>query len=1024
MKKTFTALALLLGPAAAHAQTAPDMRSQYTQLVDSLIAPLDKSRIPGGILYDRVPALAGLHTFTQYTPSSASHFFQSYFELRESAYGLASFTQERGELRPLAEAQATAARSMGGVLPVGVLDYQFAVLDTLAEERGTIWAINGLYYDGAGSPYQTNQVTVVAPLADSVAQQVRLTMPAMFQFRNTGRVFSYGFVLVGKSQYYLSPNAEATITFPGTGWQSMTFTLYYNDGSTSTSRGQVYVQPTLATRPASYVQMPLTPNIIGRTWRDYDGLATYGEGEATAFLMNPSSKNDAKLRRPVIVIDGFDPGDRRGIMGVYGSIEPLVPALNLAGQERDLIILNLPRTNRRIDWPGKTLYKYVDGGADYIERNALVLVELLNRIKPLMADPNQKVSIIGPSMGALISRYALALMEKNYANSADPATYNVPYWKHNVDLWFSFDGPHQGANIPLGDQEFIDYFRGVSENAETNAGRLNSVAARQMLINHRIDPSGNNYHVPFMRNLQANGLPGSYGYPTQVRRVALANGSDNGQLNSSLGSFGVTGIQMDAARKNGNKRRQFFYRSTTPGTQIAANMYFSPDAGARGTVFNGEARVIVAALKEVQKRREVKVTSGSQGSYDLAPGGTFNTQYLIQEGTMNGKQLPGIEYRFTTVRPNHSFIPTVSALGFQYRSLSNYGGRDQLPSPYTDLTKRALICNDEIPFDSYYAYPGSNGAHVTLDGPAEQFVVRELFNVTQPPTFRYTNVKTICPNGTTSINLTECGIRGGAVTYNWSLTGPAVFINTGTNTSPNGDIFQTIRATGPGTITLSVVAIRTGAAPSPAATYSLESVDAATGLDLYVELPQGQVTICPYSTVKVKASGMTNGPYYWTRRTVRAGTTTTAQNITTSTPELPVTVRYDEVEVTVTAPSSCSGALLPVQTISVAADASQGRFCDPYSYAVSPVPSDQFLEVSTLATANPTEAAEQMRRPDEENPHAYKAEMYNDKGRMVQTGTTRKGQLRFNTRDLPSGLYHVLLKRGNQTVTRNIVIQH
>ncbi|WP_139926283.1 T9SS type A sorting domain-containing protein [Hymenobacter sp. DG01] len=1027
MKKLFTGLTLLLGAATAHAQTFTDPRSQFTQLVDSLISPLDKSRIPGSILYDRVPATANLHLFTQYTGSNASHFFQSYFELKESAYGLASFTQERSSLRPLAESMTTADRTMGGDLPIGILDYQFAVLDTLAEERGTIREIGGLYYDGSGSPYEAKRVTVISPLADTVAGQVRLTMPALFQFQNTSRQPSHCLVQVGSSQYTLSGGGSALVTFPSSGYQGLTFTMYFTDGSSAIARSGVIVKSALATRPNGVVTMPISPNIIGGTWNDYNGQTTYGEGEALSYLFNPQSQADGKLRNPLIVMDGFDPSDKRKIDRIYGDFSPLIPALQVAGKERDLIVLNFPKTRRRVDMPRQTVYKDVDGGADYIERNSLVLVELLSRIKPLMADPNQKVSIIGPSMGGLISRYALALMEKNFANSGNPATYNNPYWKHNVDLWFSFDGPHQGANIPMGDQEFIDYFSGMSEAAENNAARLNSIAAKQMLVNHRLDQGGTNYHIPFMRALQNNGLAGSYGYPTQVRRVALANGIINGQMNTGAGTPGATGLQLDVARIAGNKRRQFFYRSTTPGTQISANMYFAPAAGQRGTVFNGEARVIVAMLKPVQKRREIKLTSGSQGSYDLAPGGTYDSQFQIQDGTLKGKQLPGYEFRFSNLRPLHSFIPTVSALGFQYKNMANYNGTGQLPNPYTDLSSRSLSCNDETPFDSYYAYPYSNGAHVTVDDGAKAFIVRELFNVTQPATFRPSNPTTICPNGTAYISLNDCNQRLSNVTYNWSLTGPGAFTTSGTGSVTNGGTVQAIKNnTGQaGTITVSVVAVRAGAAPSPAVTYSFQVTAGGDPLDAYITFNQGQVRICPYSTVTVHAEGLTSGPYTWTKRTIRAGTTTTPQTITTTSPDLPVTVRYDEIEVTVTAPGSCSGVNLPKSYVYVSPEPStDGRYCDPYSYYLSPVPSNQYFMISTVENTDPQQAQEAMALPEEENPHAYHAELFNDRGKKVKTGNTKNGKLRFDTADLPNGIYHVQLRRGSQTQTRNLIIQH
>jgi len=56
----------------------------------------------------------------------------------------------------------------------------------------------------------------------------------------------------------------------------------------------------------------------------------------------------------------------------------------------------------------------IHGGADYVERNAMVLVELIKNINPALASngSTEKLVVIGPSMGGLISRYALAYMKK------------------------------------------------------------------------------------------------------------------------------------------------------------------------------------------------------------------------------------------------------------------------------------------------------------------------------------------------------------------------------------------------------------------------------------------------------------------------------------------------------------------------------------------------------------------------------------------------------------------------------------
>ena len=54
--------------------------------------------------------------------------------------------------------------------------------------------------------------------------------------------------------------------------------------------------------------------------------------------------------------------------------------------------------------------KEIDGGADYIERNAMNHITLYQKLNNELIDngSNEELVIIGPSMGGQISRYALA----------------------------------------------------------------------------------------------------------------------------------------------------------------------------------------------------------------------------------------------------------------------------------------------------------------------------------------------------------------------------------------------------------------------------------------------------------------------------------------------------------------------------------------------------------------------------------------------------------------------------------------
>ena len=84
----------------------------------------------------------------------------------------------------------------------------------------------------------------------------------------------------------------------------------------------------------------------------------------------------------------------------YDDDNPTTPPVNLITKLRndgfDVTLVNFPN------------------GADFIERNAMAVVALLQRenLKLQQNGSSNQIVLIGPSMGGLVSRYALAYMEK------------------------------------------------------------------------------------------------------------------------------------------------------------------------------------------------------------------------------------------------------------------------------------------------------------------------------------------------------------------------------------------------------------------------------------------------------------------------------------------------------------------------------------------------------------------------------------------------------------------------------------
>jgi len=280
--------------------------------------------------------------------------------------------------------------------------------------------------------------------------------------------------------------------------------VQFADGSTAQARARLLVesQPGVASRGTGTASrtagtglvIRLNPNPIETrdAFQDYNGSRSlYGRGEALAVLHHPTSKSEGAgflLRNPVIIMDGFDPNDESKLDVDTKDSKSLLTQLEESGilkgledLNRDLIILNFPKSQRRQVSGGLT-NDDVDGGTDYVERNAYVLETLLNDLKPRRAlDPATgqpyKYTIIGPSIGGLIARYALAHMEQQQLRT-DAGLPPDPWWDYNAAEYISLDVPHLGANIPLADQHLLDFFSNVQSARDNLEQRLNSVAAR------------------------------------------------------------------------------------------------------------------------------------------------------------------------------------------------------------------------------------------------------------------------------------------------------------------------------------------------------------------------------------------------------------------------------------------------------------------------------------------------------------------------------------------------------------------
>jgi len=374
-------------------------------------------------------------------------------------------------------------------------------------------------------------------------------------------------------------------------------------------------------------------------------LGQPGTGEAYVYL----SDSNAVLTNPIVVIEGFDLDNTMNWDELYTLLnqEALVETLRADGY--DAVVLNFTEAT------------------DYMQRNAYVVVELLEQIAGMIA-PEQKLVLIGASMGGIVSRYALAWMESEAVD-------------HRVRTFLSFDAPHKGANIPLGMQYWLDFFSDLSTEAEYLLGRLDTPAARQLLAYHHTDPPGATGEADSLRPAFQADLAAVGDWPLLPRRAAIINGS---------------GQALDQGFAAGDPIIEYEYDGLL--VDITGNVWAVPDGGS-AMIFDGRIRIWPLSATTLQ------VTVSGTAPYDNAPGG-----YRASMAEMDSTEAPYGD--IVALHPNHCFIPTVSSLALDSANLFFS------PSGDPDLL-------DQTPFDAVY-YPEENQEHVAITPESAQWFLGEV----------------------------------------------------------------------------------------------------------------------------------------------------------------------------------------------------------------------------------------------------------------------------------------------------------
>lgn len=438
----------------------------------------------------------------------------------------------------------------------------------------------------------------------------------------------------------LVPDETIVAHYRTTGVKTLTVRATLADGSSVTSRSTLRVD-TLDAPPYTEA-WPITASI------SHDGEA--GTGTAYVYLAD----GHTQLTDPVVIVEGFDLDNSLGWPELYELLNQENLLEDLRANGRDAVVLDFTEST------------------DPIQRNAFVLTELLGTIDAVLPT-GRAYPLVGASMGGLVGRYALCYLEANGI-------------AHRVHTFLSFDGAQHGANIPLGLQYWLSFFQGESEEAAYLLSRLDTTAARQLLLYHHTDPPGATGQADPLHDALTVQLAGLGDWPAGPRLVAVANGS---------------GATQNQGFDAGAQIVRWEYTSLL--VDITGNIWAVPDQSSH-IIFDGEIDLIWPLPDTYQT-----VTVAETRPLDSGPGGWRPSVAQLDTTDVPYGDVEGLH-------PNHAFIPTISALALDTDDVffDVAGASDPL----------ALT-----PFDAIY-HPASNEEHVLITPDNKVWILAELDQAT------------------------------------------------------------------------------------------------------------------------------------------------------------------------------------------------------------------------------------------------------------------------------------------------------
>lgn len=494
------------------------------QDLDSMFVGLDKSKVPTGYLWDTSVNLVDADSFNGQELTDSN--YVDLATLFDIIVSLNSASVGGAIIDPASALNSLTIASSHETASVGILfrPYNYilpnALTDNLIDYSNGI--VSDAYRDGVWqNPYGEEVLFAFATGNDGVVNESLVTFS--FSYIDTLSISNLDLIRFdpGDGNGYRSVNANETLSifYSSSGFKHLKMEVVFNGHSyVAQSLLEVKFLGAMSSSTSYYLKEPIQA--------DYGGKTYYAQ------ISYPINRQGLT---PLIISEGFDPWDisnnedQTGYSG-FTNISNFEDVLD----DYDIYY---------IDWK--------DYGAD-IRANAEVFKNVIRWVN-LNKLTNTSNIVLGQSMGGLIARYALRMMELSGE-------------LHQTSTFISHDVPYRGANVPIGLLfAYWDLFdltdgligaiidiKGYGEMLRVAKELGTYVSVRQMLplyvnADRQYD---NSEYVSLHSELDAIGYPrGDAGQSIDV--IAIINGGTTSNGTMSRYSQGDRLLNIDASASTG-----------------------------------------------------------------------------------------------------------------------------------------------------------------------------------------------------------------------------------------------------------------------------------------------------------------------------------------------------------------------------------------------------------------------------------------------------------------------------------------